>query len=190
MNIFINRTQTNRLYTHGEMRVNGKFESHTVESTAAMLPSGRYTLRLIHKSARKRVLEIFRQSTSTNWTIGIGVSFIASGKTRTICIGRFLMPGALFKSARDYERLLKRLEKCKERNETIELYISDSSCCFRPPIHFWQEDSRHGNPPSSLHVVADIQGNITLSYPNGSVKHISIEQQMKIHEEAITKRNS
>ena len=52
------------------------------------------------------------------------------------------------------------------------------------------EDFRHGNPPSSLHVVADIQGNITLSYPNGSVKHISIEQQMKIHEETIAKRNS
>ena len=180
MNIIINRTQTNRLYTHGEMRVNGKFESHTVESTAAMLPSGRYTLRLVCKSARKRVLEIFRQSTSTNWAIGIGVSFIASGKTRTICIGRFLMPGILFKSARDYERLIKRLEKCEERNESIDLYIDDSSCVINNPLNFWQEDSLHGCPPSCQQVSADAQGNVTISFPDGSVKYISIEQQLHV----------
>ena len=54
-----------------------------------------------------------------------------------------------------------------------------------PPIHFCQEYSRNGRPPSSLQMIADIQGNITLSYPNGSIKHISIEQQMKIYEESM-----
>lgn len=187
MNIFIKRTLRNNLYTQGEMRINGKHESHTVESTAVMLPAGRYTLRLVNKSARKRVMEVFHQSTSTNWTIGIGTSFIASGKTSTICIGKFLMPGALYQSARDYERLIKRLEKCKERNESIDLYIDDSFCTINNPLKYWQEDSRHGLPPSSLHVTADLQGNVTITYPDGSVKYISIEQQLQVHLENFNK---
>lgn len=138
MKVSIERQKTNRLYTEGRLVINDDPQTYTVESTEIMLPAGEYLLKLVTKNAHRRELEIFSVSGEpTCWRIGIEQSWIGSKKTKTIVIGQQLIPGALYKATPDYQRIIKRLEKCKARNEAINLTISDNCCKETTPISHW-----------------------------------------------------
>jgi len=142
MEIVIYRKNTNRLYTEGELVVNGDRQTFTAEASAVMLPAGSYTLRIVKKSQRKQSLVIFRQDgKSTLWRIGIGHSYIGSLKDHIIAIGTPLIPGAVYKASRDYERLMDRFSKCTERKESMTLIISEEYCHPNQPIQHWLRDS-------------------------------------------------
>lgn len=199
MELLIKRRTTNHLYTEGTLYVNGSKQTFTVESTEIMLPSGTYPVKLVKKNAHCRELIVERpaddsltsQPSPLTFKIGICSSWIGSRKEKTICIGQYLIPGALYKAAPDYERIIKRLEKCKDRMEDITLTIIDSTCIQNHPIKHWLEPPMHGCPPTRQHVDADSEGrsatketlgsskNVTIHYGDGSTKYISIEQQIQ-----------
>lgn len=138
MEVSIERQNTNYLYTEGRLFINGDLQTYTVESTEIMLPAGKYLLRLVAKNAHKRELAIFTpQGEPTCWRIGIEHSWIGSKKTKTIVIGQRFFPGALYKATPDYQRIIKRLEKCKSRNEAINLIITDTYCVTNKPLNHW-----------------------------------------------------
>lgn len=138
MEVFIERQTTNDLYTEGRLFINGDLQTYTTESSEIMLPAGNYRLQLITKNAHKRELVVFKdRNEPTGWRLGIAHSWIGSKKTKTIAIGQYFYPGARYKATPDYERIIKRLEKCKARNEAIRLIISDTSCVPSKPIAHW-----------------------------------------------------
>ncbi len=141
MEIIIFRTHKNRLYTEGELTINDDRQTFTVEATECMLPAGEYILRIVKKSERKLSLSIFRTDGSpTGWRIGIGTSFVDSNKKHVIAIGSKLLPGTVYKSTPDYERLVDRLTKCNRRKERITLVISERFCKQNEPINHWLID--------------------------------------------------
>lgn len=141
MQITLYRKRTNALYTEGELEVNFDRQTYTVESTDCMLPAGRYILRIVKKSERKQSLVIFHpDGKSTGWRIGIAHSYIGSRKDRTIAIGTPLIPGAVYKAAKDYERLMDRFSKCTARGEQMDFIITDSFCKSCQPIRHWLTD--------------------------------------------------
>ena len=143
MNITIYRNFKNALYTEGKMHINGGFQTYTLESTTNMLPEGNYIVRIVKKSARKQYIGIFATDdtgsilTSSRWKIGIGSSFIHSKKRRMIIIGIPLIRGAMYKSAKDYNRITDRLMKCITRREPITLTITESRCRPSTPTCHW-----------------------------------------------------
>lgn len=157
MLIEIKRLKSNRLYTEGVMYINDMHNTLTVECTACMLPAGRYILKLVNVNAHKRELVILRPPSChslgthqpTGWKIGTGISWISSKRELTICIGEQLIPGALYKASPIYERIIKRLEKCKDRKEPMELVIINDGCKESVPIVHWSENPMHGCPPSN-----------------------------------------
>lgn len=186
MLIEIRRFKSNVLYTEGVMYINDVHNTLTVESTERMLPAGHYTLKLYNKNAHKRELLILETTSSkkhvghqpTGWKIGTSVSWIGSKREQTICIGQQLIPGALYKAAPIYERIIKRLEKCKDRKEPINLVIIDDGCKETVPISHWREDPMHGCPPSNRHVEVDSRGNATIYDSTRQIKYLSIEEQI------------
>ena len=127
MEVYINRQTINELYTEGRLFINGEKQTYTVESTEHMLPAGKYLVKLVTKHAHKRELDIFSlEGWSVGWRIGIAHSWIGSRKERTIAIGQPFYPGAVYKATEIYERIIKRLEKCKARKEVINLIIDES----------------------------------------------------------------
>ena len=138
MEVYIKRQTINELYTEGCIFINGEKQTHTVESTEHMLPAGKYRLQLITKNAHKRELEIFTpEGRPVGWRIGIAHSWIGSRKERTIAIGQPFYPGAVYKATEIYERIVKRLEKCKARKEVISLIINESHLVQDQPISHW-----------------------------------------------------
>lgn len=137
MNINLTRTQTNALYTHGTLAINGKHITHTVEATQVMLPPGHYTLKIVKQSQRKQKLCIYCSTGRTPWTLGPGHSWLTSHQVRIITIGEPLIPGALYQATPVYERLMDRLSKCQARHEPIRLVISDTHCRQGHPISHW-----------------------------------------------------
>ena len=143
MNVTLYRTLTNRLYTQGEIYINGKLQTCTVEATEDLLPAGTYSLSIVKKSARRQSLVVFRQKSpqakpvSTGHSIAIGHSWICSLKEHIIVIGTELIPGSMFKSKMDYERIIDRISKCMARGESIELTISEERCEANQPIRHW-----------------------------------------------------
>lgn len=138
MLIEIHRLKSNHLYTEGRLYVNDMRNTFTVESSQTMLPVGNYLLMLVNKNARKREMLIFyANGEPTQWKLGIAHSWIGSKKEQKICIGQYLIPGVLYKATPDYERLIKRLEKCQERNEVIHFRITDTACIPSKPIKHW-----------------------------------------------------
>ena len=138
MEVFIERQTTNDLYTEGRLFINGEKQTYTVESTEHMLPAGNYRLQLITKNAHKRELVVFKdRNEPTGWRLGIAHSWIGSKKTKTIAIGQYFYPGARYKATPDYERIIKRLEKCKARKEVINLIIDESHLVQNKPISHW-----------------------------------------------------
>lgn len=180
MQIIIKRLKSSRLYTEGQLFINDKRNTLTIESTELMLPAGQYILQLVNKSARKRELTICQSDgTKTGWNIGTNDSWIGSKKDHTICIGQYLIPGALYHAAPIFERIIKRLEKCKDRKEPILLFINDDDCTHVPPIGHWLEHSNHGCTPSKRHVEADEEGNCTIYDGDQQIAYITIEQLMR-----------
>ena len=138
MEVYINRQTINELYTEGCIFINGEKQTQTVESTEHMLPAGKYLVKLVTKNAHKRELEIFTpEGRSVGWRIGLAHSWIGSRKERTVSIGQPLIPGAVYKATEIYERIIKRLEKCKARKEVINLIIDGSHLVQNQPISHW-----------------------------------------------------
>lgn len=138
MEVYIKRQTINELYTEGCIFINGEKQTHTVESTEHMLPAGEYLVKLVTKNAHKRELEIFTpEGRSVGWRIGIAHSWIGSRKERTVSIGQPLIPGVVYKATEIYERIVKRLEKCKARKEVISLIIDESHLVQNRPISHW-----------------------------------------------------
>ena len=138
MEVFIERQTTNDLYTEGRLFINGDLQTYTTESSEIMLPAGNYRLQLITKNAHKRELVVFKdRNEPTGWRLGIAHSWIGSKKTKTIAIGQYFYPGARYKATPDYERIIKRLEKCKARKEVINLIIDESHLVQNKPISHW-----------------------------------------------------
>ena len=153
MEITIYRKRKNDLYTEGVLHINGGRQTYTVEATDVMLPEGEYIVRIVKKSARKQYISILKQNGyPTDWKIGIDHSFIGSKKNRIIAIGTQLIPGAIFKGAKHFERITDRLMKCMDREETITLCISEVNCLANQPISHWLEPANHGCPPSNRRV--------------------------------------
>lgn len=180
MLIEIKRLKSNRLYTEGRLYINDMRNTLTVESSELMLPAGQYVLQLVNKNERKRELIIFKANgIKTGWRIGIGNSWIGSKNDHAICIGEYLIPGAVYKAAPIYERIIKRLEKCKDREESIHLIIHDEDCTPSVPISYWLESPDHHCPPSNRRVEVDSEGNATIFEGDVVVKYLSIEQQIE-----------
>lgn len=152
MLIEIKRHHTNDLYSEGRFYINDMLTTHTVEATDCMLPAGIYQLRIVKKSARKQSLVIFLDDHPTDWSIGIGLSWIGSKKNRIIAIGQPFFPGAVNRAAPIFERITDRLMKCEARGESIQLIISDDQCIPCKPIRYWTEPANHGCPPSNRRV--------------------------------------
>lgn len=145
MELRIKRQTSNQLYTEGRLLVNDLRTTHTVESTADMLPAGKYTIRLTKDKNRRRVIGIFSLNPKpsalnphyTGWSIGIGHSWIGSRKHRVIVIGDVLIPGTVYRATEIYERLFDRIEKCEDRHEPITLVIDESQCIENKPVKHW-----------------------------------------------------
>ena len=138
MEVYIKRQTINELYTEGCIFINGDKQTQTVESTEQMLPAGKYLVKLVTKNAHKRELEIFTpEGRSVGWRIGLALSWIGSRKQRTISIGQPLIPGVVYKATEIYERIVKRLEKCKARKEVISLIINESHLVQNRPVSHW-----------------------------------------------------
>lgn len=178
MEIRINRLHSNDLYTEGRLLINDFHLTFTVESTEVMLPSGKYILKLINKSARKRELVIYKQSGyPTEWRIGISHSWIDSKKDRIIGIGEPFLPGTLYKAADIYERIIKRLEKCAGRKEEILLVIHENMCTTSKPIKLWLAPSNHDCPLSNRRVVLHDDDSVTIYDGDIEINHLSVEDQ-------------
>lgn len=149
MEVYIKRQTINELYTEGCIFINGEKQTHTVESTEHMLPVGKYLVKLVTKNAHKRELEIFTpEGRLVGWRIGIAHSWIGSRKQRTVSIGQPLIPGVVYKATEIYERIVKRLEKCKARKEIINLIIDESHLVQNQPISHWTKPPCACSPKS------------------------------------------
>lgn len=140
MEIIVYRKSRNELYAEGELWIGGRKQSCTVEATREMLPVGTYVVRIVKRSARRQSITVFEQNgKSTGWTFDVGLSWKSSRKNRCICIGQSLIPGILYKCSKDYERIVDRLEKCRNRGEKMVLTISEQRCVVNMPIRHWQK---------------------------------------------------
>lgn len=131
MKIKIERKKMNSLYTEGILHLNDELQLQTVECTDIMLTPGLYLLKLISINAHCRELVILDCDTkqSTGQRISpTAISHIGCRRERAIAIGHELIPGALYKSLEDYERIVKRIEKRQQRGKPILLVIDDSNC--------------------------------------------------------------
>lgn len=183
MILSLKRLKSNRLYTEGQLSINDMRTTLTVESTEVMLPAGQYVLQLVNKNERKRELVIFNDDdTKTGWRIGIGNSWIGSKKDHTICIGQHLIPGALYQAAPVYERIIKRLEKCKDRKESILLFIYDDTCTPSEPIRHWREPSDHDCPPSKRRVELNEDYSVDIYEGDIHIRHLTVEEQKALRE--------
>ena len=152
MEIKINRTVTTRLYTMGELFINGIKTTLTVEDTLTMLEPGLYHIRLVKGDSRRREIAIITDNKS-----GIQVqkphrfepngSHITSRKKLSVCIGELLIPGALKKGQEVYDRLFDRLEKAEGRNESVYMLIIDRKARHLDPVSYWER-----NPQPATHI--------------------------------------
>lgn len=188
MIISINRQQINRLYTMGELRINGLRQTYCVEASECMLPVGSYILRIVKHSARKQSLCIFpcdsdSHSESPISTITLCHSWVGCKKLAQsqdtpspslslspIAIGLPLMPGAMHKGTKDFERITDRLMKATQRGEDIDLIISEANATHGQPISWWLQPRDHGCPPTRQTVELHPNGDITVHYPDGTSK--------------------
>ncbi len=147
MDIIIKRTTTNRLYTEGSLFINNVEHTPTIECTEMMLPAGLYGLKLIKVNAHCRELVII--DSDSKESIGqrispTAISHIGCRREQAIAIGHELIPGALYKSIADYERIVKRIEKCQKRGKPVLLVISDSNCKASVPAKHWERKLKQG----------------------------------------------
>ena len=140
MKIKIQRKKKNSLYTEGILHLNDESQLQTVECTAMMLPPGLYLLRLVSINAHCRELVILdcdsKQPTGQRIS-PTAISHIGCRREQAIAIGHELIPGALYRSLDDYERIVKRIEKRQQRGKPILLVIDDSDCHAANPAKHW-----------------------------------------------------
>lgn len=139
MEIILYRMRSNRLYTEGELFINGNRATFTVESSDRMLPIGTYSLDLLKRSSRKQQLVILgaKPSGHGRWTVQTGNSYRDAHKRQAIVVGDPLTPGVVYRSPRIFQRLISRLTKCRARGESITLEISEARCRQTQPIRQW-----------------------------------------------------
>jgi len=123
MQIKIIRKRTNRLYTEGELEINGKHYADTIEATETMAETGVYIV-------TKQIYD----------HIGHGNSWLESLKTRKVLIGEYLIPGIIVRSRQLYDRLLERVKKQKH---PISLIITDDQCHPVAPTSHWESVTRN-----------------------------------------------
>ena len=139
------REEQNHLYTEGQLLVNGLCLTQTVEATARILPPGQYLVRLTKDKQRRRIIGIWIERGEgmrpffTGRSIGMGHSWKNSRENRTVCIGRLLIPGAVFRARDTYERLFERIKKCQQRKEPIRLCITAHRCRPGEPLRHWEQ---------------------------------------------------
>lgn len=142
MKIKIQRKKKNRLYTEGILHLNDETQLQTVECTDMMLPPGLYILRLVSINAHCRELVILdcdsKQPTGQRIS-PTAISHIGCRREQAIAIGHELIPGALYRSLEDYERIVKRIEKRQQRGKSILLVIDDSSCQPSNACRHWEK---------------------------------------------------
>jgi len=144
MLITIKHTETNGLYTLGELWVNGMICAATVEYTQRMLKDGIYEVRLMNfEKQLRRVLAICAMDSKKPplSSIEAGKSWITSKGSETsnasVRIGQRMIPGCLKNGIECYERLFDRIEKAKIRQERVILEIDSSSVRRVEPIGYW-----------------------------------------------------
>lgn len=147
MKIKIQRKKKNSLYTEGILHLNDESQLQTVECTAMMLPAGLYLLWLVSINAHCRELVILdcdsKQPTGQRIS-PTAISHIGCRREQAIAIGHELIPGALYKSIADYERIVKRIEKCQKRGKPVLLVIDDSNCKASVPAKHWERKLKQG----------------------------------------------
>jgi len=142
----LEREEKNSLYTEGQLQVNDITVAQTLEATTRMLPPGNYLIYLTKDKKRRRVIGIWLERGDnlppfyTGFSISLGHSWINCRKEHSVCIGRLLVPGALFRGRTMYERLFDRIEKWQKRKKTIRLTISDKHCRPSEPLRHWVKD--------------------------------------------------
>lgn len=139
MEIILYRMRSNPLYTEGELFINGNRATFTVEPTDRMLPVGSYSVGFIKRSAHQQQLVILggKPSGQSRWTFDAGNSYIDARKRQAILVGEPLIPGAVYRSPRVFQRLVSRLTKCRDRGESISFEISEARCRHTQPIRQW-----------------------------------------------------
>lgn len=118
MEIELNRTQSNHLYTEGVLFINGIKYAHTEEHTYTMPQPGVYDI------TRSNLREYF----------GIGNSWRDALSQNRIILGDPVIPGVVIHSRHFLDRLHWRIKKCKR---PVTLTITDSRCQEVPPISHW-----------------------------------------------------
>ncbi|MGM9760831.1 MAG: DUF5675 family protein [Parabacteroides sp.] len=139
MEIILYRTHSNRLYTEGELFINGNRATFTVESSDRMLPVGTYALDFLKRSCRKQQLVILgaKPSGRRHWSFATGNSYRDARKRQAIVVGEPLIPGVVYRSQLTFLRLVSRLTKCRARGESITFEISEARCRQTHPIRHW-----------------------------------------------------
>ena len=150
MTITINRRTTNTLYTMGTLNVNGIPASYTLEAIGSKLPVGTYIVKIIKKSERKQDICIIPKTQGLEPSpishITIGHSWKSASKISakehlcfsTVLIGNVLTPGVMYKSDKDIERLTDRLMKSIQRNEAIDLVVTEANVVETTPTVLWR----------------------------------------------------
>lgn len=187
MEIKVNRTITTPLYTMGELFINGSKTTHTVEDTLTMLEPGLYQVRLIKGNSCRREIAIIPDNKSSIQVqkphrFEPNGSHISSRKNLSICLGEWLIPGALKKGLEVYNRLFDRLEKAEGRKEPINLLIIDQNAEHRDPITYWDEPSYHGCPPTKRRVVLNEDDSVDIYEGDTHIRHLTVEDQKALHE--------
>lgn len=188
MDIKINRTITTRLYTMGELFINGSKTTHTVEDTLTMLEEGIYKVRLHKGKSRRREIAIIPNSPHKGGAGG-GLhhfepngSHITSRKNLSICIGESLIPGALKNGQDTYDRLFDRLEKAEARKEPVLLIITDENVQASQPAPFWDAPSHHGCPPTQRRVELNEDESVDIYEGDRHIRHLTVEDQKALRE--------
>lgn len=186
MELKLNRTITTRLYTLGELSINGLKTTYTVEDTLTMLEAGIYKVRLRKGKSRRRVIAIIPDSPHKGG-VGGGLhhfepngSYISSRRNLSVCIGEWLIPGSLKKGMEVYNRLFDRLEKAEGRNEPILLIITDDHVESSEPIPYWDQPSDHGCPPTKKRVELNEDDSVDIYDGNIHIRHLTVEEQRKL----------
>lgn len=188
MEIKITRNQTTRLYTLGTLYINGMRTTYTVEDTLTMLEPGTYIVRLSKGISRRRVIAIIPDNkTSINVQkvhyLEPNGSHTSSRKHLSICIGEWIIPGALKNGLEPYNRLFDRIEKAEDRKEPITLTIYDDNMEQHEPISYWDQPSDHGCPPTKRRVVLNEEDDSVDIYEgNRHIRHLSVEEQKALRE--------
>lgn len=187
MELKINRNQTTRLYTLGELLINGMRTAYTVEDTLTMLESGIYKVRLHKGKARRREIIIVPDN-KTSFNVQkphhfeANGSHISSRKNLSVCIGEWIIPGALKNGLDVYNRLFDRIEKAEARKEDILLVIIDDGATPADPIKYWDEPSNHGCPPTKRRVELNDDDSVDIYEGNIHIRHLTVEEQRALRE--------